>query len=50
MLRVADFSPGRELLLLPCHSGVLGFVRNAGTVQAMAKQELENFVRDKRLV
>ena len=50
MLRIPDFSPDHELLLLPCRSEVLGFIRNTGTVQAMAKQELQHFVRMKKLV
>ncbi|KAL3161755.1 hypothetical protein ABBQ38_008850 [Trebouxia sp. C0009 RCD-2024] len=50
MLRVRHFSLQTELLLLPCKNEVLAFVRPAGHIETLAKQEFNFYADGKQLV
>ena len=50
MLRIKNFSVQTELLLLPCKTEVLAFVRPAGSIEAVAKQEYNYYADTKHLV
>lgn len=50
MLRVKHFSLQTELLLLPCKTEMLAFVKPAGHIETLAKQEFNYYADNKRLV